>query len=73
MIDRTHSGVQCHTRHLLRTIKGSLSRGSRGTVVSDMENLGRYVILVTRDMDFTMPVFPHGLSCTANTRTCARN
>lgn len=58
MIDRSHTGVRCHTRHLVRTVKGDLPRGSHGTVVYTMENLDRQLILVSWDLGITVPVFP---------------
>ena len=59
MINRTHTGFCCHTRHLRRTVKGALPRGSRGTVAYEMENLGRHLILVNWDTGIAVPVFPH--------------
>lgn len=58
MIDRTHTGLRCHTLHLVRTVKGDLPRGSRGTVVHEMDNLGRHLILVDWDTGISVPVFP---------------
>jgi hypothetical protein len=58
MIDRTQAGCRCHTRHLLRTVKGNLPRGSQGTVVYEMDNLGRRLILVNWDSDILVPAFP---------------
>ena len=58
MIDRTHTGVRCHTRRLLRTVQGTLPRESPGTVVYEMDNLGRHLIVVTWDTGITVPVFP---------------
>ena len=58
MIDRTHTGCQCHTRFLVRTVKGDLPRGSHGTIVSEMESLGRVLILVHWDTGMSVPVFP---------------
>ena len=58
MIDRTHTGFRCHTRHLVRTVKGDLPRGSRGTVVSELDNLDRHLILVAWDTGMSVPVFP---------------
>jgi len=49
MIDRTHAGFRCNTRHLLRTVKGDLPRGSQGTVAYEMDNLGRHLILANWD------------------------
>lgn len=58
MIDRTHAGLRCHTRHLVRTVKGDLPRESHGTIVYEMENLGRQLILVNWDNGISVPVFP---------------
>ena len=59
MIDRIRTGLRCHTRHLVRTVKGDLPRGSRGTVAYEMENLGRHLILVRWDTGIAGPVFQH--------------
>jgi len=58
MIDRTHTGFRCHTRHPIRTVKGDLPRGNYGTVVYEMDNLGRHLILVNWDTGISVPVFP---------------
>jgi hypothetical protein len=59
MIDRTSTGCRCHTRRPIRTVKGDLPRGSRGTVVYEMDSLGRHLILVNWDTGISVPVFPH--------------
>jgi len=58
MIDRTHTGARCYTRSLLLTVKGALPRGSQGTIVHEMENLGRQLILVRWDTGISVPAFP---------------
>ncbi len=58
MLDRTQTGLRCHTRHLVRTVKGDLPRGSHGTVVYELDNLGRHLILVEWDTGISVPVFP---------------
>ena len=58
MIDRTHTGWQCHTRFLVRTVIGDLPRGSHGTVLYELENLGRILILVRWDTGMSVLVFP---------------
>jgi hypothetical protein len=58
MLNHTHTGVRCYTRHFLRTIKGNLPRGSYGTVVYETENLGRQLILVNWDCGIAVPAFP---------------
>jgi len=42
----------------IRTVKGDLPRGTCGTVLHTMENLGRRLILVHWDTGITVPVFP---------------
>jgi len=59
MIDRTHTGLRCHTLHLVRTVKGDLPRGSQGTVEYETDNLGRHLILVHWDTGIVVPVFTH--------------
>ena len=59
MIDRTHTGIRCSTRVLLCTVEGLLPQGSQGTVVYEMDNLGRHLILVNWDSGFSVPVFPN--------------
>ena len=58
MINRTQAGLRCHTRHLVRTVKGDLPRESHGTILYEMENLGRQLILVNWDNGIAVPVFP---------------
>ena len=58
MIDRKHAGIRCYTRFLVRTIKGDLPRESHGTILYQMENLGRQLILVNWDSGISVPVFP---------------
>ena len=58
MIDRTQAGFRCHTRHLVRTFKGDLPRESHGTILYEMENIGRQLILVNWDNGISIPVFP---------------
>jgi hypothetical protein len=58
MINRTHAGIRCSTRVFLRTVEGLLPQGSHGTVVYEMDNLGRRLILVNWEQGFSVPVFP---------------
>lgn len=59
MIGQIQPGMRCRTLTLVRTVKGDLPRGSEGTVIRAMENLGRHLILVQWDVGVTVPVFPH--------------
>ena len=58
MIDRTQAGTRCYTVRFVRTLKGDLRRGSCGTVLYEIENLGRRLVLVHWDTGITVPVFP---------------
>ncbi|MBI3301296.1 MAG: hypothetical protein HYZ72_04365 [Deltaproteobacteria bacterium] len=58
MTDRTHAGVRCYTLRPIRAVKGDLPRGSYGTVMHAMDNLGRRFILVRWDNGITVSVFP---------------
>ncbi len=57
-IDRTHASFRCHTLRLVRTVQGDLKRGTQGTVLYEIEHLGRRLVLVHWDMGITVPVFP---------------
>jgi hypothetical protein len=59
MLNHTHAGVRCYTRHFLRTVQGNLPRGSYGTVVHETENLGRQLVLINWDCGIAVPAFPH--------------
>jgi hypothetical protein len=58
MLNHTHTGVRCYTRHFLRTVKGNLPCGSYGTLIYETENLGRQLILVNWDCGIAVPAFP---------------
>jgi hypothetical protein len=72
MIDRARAGFRCHTLRFVRTVKGDLPRGIRGTVVYEMNNLGRYLTLVHWDNEIEVPVFPDeiALESSHDTQTC---
>jgi hypothetical protein len=59
MIDRTRAGVRCRTIRFVRTVEGDLPKDADGTILYEMENLGRLLVLVKWDRGFTVPVFPH--------------
>ena len=58
MIDHTHSGFRCHIRRPVQTVQGNLPRDSQGTVIYEMDNLGRHLILVHWDNGLLVPVSP---------------
>ncbi len=59
MVDRSRSGAQCRTLRHLRTVEGILPRGSHGTILYEMDNLGRWLVFVDWDNGMSVPVFPH--------------
>jgi hypothetical protein len=63
MIDRTQSGVRCHIRHPVRTVQGELPRDSQGTVVYEIDNSGRHLMLVHWDNGIRVHVFPGEIEC----------
>lgn len=46
MTHTTHAGICCRTIHQLRTVEGDLPRGNQGTVLNEVENLGRLLVIV---------------------------
>jgi hypothetical protein len=59
MIDHTHSSFRCHIRRPVQTVQENLPRDSQGTVIYEMDNLGRHLILVNWDNGILVPVFPN--------------
>jgi len=57
---------------LIRTVKGDLPRGSQGTVVYEMENLGRRLLLVSWDLGISVPVFPDEIELEAQLDTAVQ-
>ena len=57
MVDRSRSGAACCTVHQLRTIEGILPRGSHGTILYEMDNVGRWLIFVDWNNGMLVPVF----------------
>jgi len=57
---------------LIRTVKGDLPRGSQGTVVYEMEHLGRRLLLVSWDLGISVPVFPDEIELEAQLDTAVQ-
>lgn len=71
MIDRKYAGIRCHTRHLIRTVKGNLPQNSQGTIVCEMDNLGRHLIQVNWDVGISVPVFPDEIEFSPRSNTAS--
>lgn len=64
MTHTTHAGIRCRAIHHLRTVKGDLPCGSQGTVLNEVENLGRRLVIVHWDQGFVVPTFPQEIAFT---------
>lgn len=58
-MDRSRSGFQCRTVRYINTVEGALPRNLGGTVLYEIENLGRMLVFVDWDNGVSVPVFPH--------------
>ena len=65
MLDRTRAGMRCRTIQFVRTVEGDLPKDAYGTILYEMENLGRLLVLVEWDRGFIVPVFPHEIEVMA--------
>lgn len=59
MIDHSKKGTRCRIIQFVRTVEGDLPRNSQGTILYEMDNLDRHLVLVDWDRGFKIPVFPH--------------
>jgi hypothetical protein len=44
--------------------QGRSARGSQGTMLNEVDNLGRVLVVVHWDQEFVVPVFPHEIEFT---------
>lgn len=58
MIDESKRGLRCRAKTIIRTPQAQLSVGNEGTILHEVDNLGRRLILVKWDDDSTLYVFP---------------
>lgn len=58
MVDKSRSGARCSTVRYIQTVNGNLPRGSKGTVVYEVDSLGRRLIFVKWDIGISVAVFP---------------
>ncbi|HEY7220640.1 MAG TPA: hypothetical protein VH985_19860 [Candidatus Binatia bacterium] len=57
-IDTIKKGLRCRAKKIFRTHETMIEADSQGTVVHEVENLGRRMILVKWDNDASLYVFP---------------
>jgi hypothetical protein len=58
MIDRNLTGTRCRATHAVRSHRGFINKSTEGTIQYDIDNLGRRLISVQRDIGTTDYVFP---------------
>ena len=58
MIDRTKSGMRCRARGMLHSHSAMVQPGQEGTITYEVENLGRWMVLVQWDNGPSLFAFP---------------
>jgi hypothetical protein len=58
MIDLTSEGIRCRAAREIRTNWGMVTSSTGGTIQYEIENLGRYLILVDWDNGLSLNVSP---------------
>jgi hypothetical protein len=58
MIDTSKKGLRCRAKITVRAHEARIEPESQGTIVHEIENLGRRMILVQWDDDSSLYVFP---------------
>ena len=53
------SGIRCRTKRLIRTHAGSVPPSAIGTIISEIDNLGRHMLQVRWEGGLCAYVFPH--------------
>lgn len=62
MIDKTNAGRRVRMIGYLRTEPHIFQGGEEGTVLSETENLGRWMIIISWDKIGFIPAFPHEIA-----------
>ena len=57
--ERATSGHRCRTKRLIRTHAGSVPPSAIGTIISEIDNLGRHMLQVRWESGLCAYVFPH--------------
>ena len=66
MIDTSKKGLRCRAKRTLRAHEATIESESQGTIVHEIENLGRRLVLVEWDGDSSLYVFPDEIEITEN-------
>ena len=67
MIDRKRKGLRCGAKNLIRTRDVTIQPANQGTIIYEMENLGRRLVLVQWDGGSSTYAFPDELDITSTT------
>jgi hypothetical protein len=67
MIDRKRKGMRCGAKNMIRTRDVTIQPANQGTIVYEMENLGRRLILVQWDGGPSTYAFPDDVVVTSTT------
>ena len=65
MIDRKRKGMRCGAKKIIRTHDVTIQPADQGTIIYEMENLGRRLILVQWDGGSSTYVFPDEVDITS--------
>ena len=66
MIDTKRTGMRCAAKKMIRGHKIMIPPANQGTIIYEMENLGRRLILVQWDGSLSAYVFPDEVDITAS-------
>ena len=58
MIDTSRKGLRCRAKRVVRTPETKIEPERRGTILHEIENLGRRMVLVQWDDNASLYVFP---------------
>lgn len=64
MIDTSRKGLRCRAKTTVRAHEAKIESERLGTIVHEIENLGRRMILVEWDDDASLYVFPEEIEIT---------
>ena len=66
MIDTSRKGLRCRAKKMVQTHETKIAPERRGTIVHEIENLGRRMVLVQWDDDASLYVFPDEIEIDEN-------
>jgi hypothetical protein len=69
MIDRKRTGMRCGAKKIIRNHKVTIQPANQGTILYEVENLGRKLILVQWDGKSSTYAFPEDLEITSTRKS----